>query len=169
MPVIVVNKSPLFPKFVKILEVHDERLMKVLRRKVELNQPYAGVFVKKDDDNEKEVVDGPDQVHPVGTFAQIVEFQDLGTRLRMVLMAHRRIRLVRGLPEEEVTPATKDVEVEIAPVPAASQPSPAAAAAPFLLMGETENVPKETFESSDELKAIIQEVIKTIRDIIVRA
>ena len=29
------------------------------------------------------------ELYPTGTFAQIVELQDLGTRVRMVLMAHR--------------------------------------------------------------------------------
>ena len=46
VPVIAVNKHPVFPKFVKIVEVSDPKLMAILRRKVRLNQPYAGVFVK---------------------------------------------------------------------------------------------------------------------------
>jgi Lon-like ATP-dependent protease len=55
VPVIAINKNPVFPKFIKIIEVTDERLMSVLRRRVRLHQPYAGVFVKLDDENLNEV------------------------------------------------------------------------------------------------------------------
>ena len=64
----------------------DQRLMDILRRKVKLNQPYAGIFVKRDDDNQTEVVADMKELYSIGTFAQIVELQDLGSRLRMVLM-----------------------------------------------------------------------------------
>lgn len=40
--------------------------------------------------NEKEVVDSLDDIYRVGTFVQITEMQDLGDRLRMLVMAHRR-------------------------------------------------------------------------------
>ena len=36
-----------------------------------------------------QVVSSKDDLYPVGTFAQIHEMQDLGSRIRMVLMAHR--------------------------------------------------------------------------------
>ena len=53
----------------------DPELVTLLRRKVKLNQPYAGVFVKKDDHNDSEVVGNPEDVYSVGTFAQITEMQ----------------------------------------------------------------------------------------------
>ena len=165
VPVIVLNKNPIFPKFVKIIEIHNEHLMSVLRRKIKLNQPYAGVFVKKDDDNEKEVVDHLHDVYPIGTFVQIVEFQDLGSRLRMVLMAHRRIKMLRIMPEATAD-ADADADADAEAVAVAGEED--LNLVPHLLLAETENVIQEKFESSDELKAIIQEVIKTIRDIIVR-
>ena len=49
LPVIAVNNVPLFPKIVKILEVTDERLMDIIRRKVKLGYPYCGVFMKHED------------------------------------------------------------------------------------------------------------------------
>ena len=64
----------------------DQRLMDILRRKVKLNQPYAGIFVKRDDDNQAEVVADLKELYSIGTFAQIVELQDLGSRLRMVIL-----------------------------------------------------------------------------------
>ena len=56
-------------------------MIEIIRRKVKLNQPYAGIFVKKSDENTDEVVRSLEEVYPVGTFAQIVELQDLGSRV----------------------------------------------------------------------------------------
>lgn len=66
--------------------------MDLLRRKVKLNQPYVGVFLKKSD-GEEELIHNLDDVYSVGTFAQIQELQDLGDKLRMVVVAHRRIKI----------------------------------------------------------------------------
>ena len=57
VPVIALNKHPVFPKFIKIVEVSDPKLMTILRRKIKLNKPYAGVFTKRDDENQSEVVE----------------------------------------------------------------------------------------------------------------
>lgn len=50
--------------------------------------------------NEAEVVQNLDEVYSVGTFAQIHEVQDLGDRLRLVIMAHRRIKIVNQILED---------------------------------------------------------------------
>ena len=42
---------------------------------------------------EQEVVEKVDDLYEIGTFGQIIEMQDLGTKLRMVIMGHRRIKL----------------------------------------------------------------------------
>lgn len=72
-----------------------------------LNQPYVGVFLKKDSTNEAEVVQKLDDVYKVGTFAQIQELQDLGDKLRMVVVAHRRIKIT-GQILEELLPQGKE-------------------------------------------------------------
>ena len=51
--------------------------MTVIRRKVRLNQPYAGVFIKRDDENADEVVKDVDQLYPVGSFVQVTVIQHL--------------------------------------------------------------------------------------------
>lgn len=71
-----------------------------MRRKVKLNQPYAGIFLKKNEENESEVVQSLDDIYHIGTFAQIHEMQDLGERLRLVIMAHRRIKITGQLMDE---------------------------------------------------------------------
>lgn len=75
-------------------------LIDLIRRKVKLNQPYAGIFLKKDDENPNEVVDNLTEIYNVGTFAQIQEMQDLGDKLRLVVTAHRRIKIVGQLYED---------------------------------------------------------------------
>ena len=56
-----------------------------------LSLPYAGIFVKKDDSNEKDVVENVQKdLYDVGTFIQIHEMHDLGDKLRMIVMGHRR-------------------------------------------------------------------------------
>lgn len=67
--------------------------MELIRRKVKLNQPYCGIFLKKSEDNDAEVVKDINEVYNVGIFAQIHEMQDLGDKLRLVVMAHRRIKI----------------------------------------------------------------------------
>uniref|UniRef100_A0A182Q276 Lon protease homolog, mitochondrial n=1 Tax=Anopheles farauti TaxID=69004 RepID=A0A182Q276_9DIPT len=209
LPVIATKRNPVFPRFMKILEVTNPMLIDLIRRKVKLNQPYVGIFLKRDDDNPNEVMETPKEVYDIGTFAQIQEMQDLGDRLRLVVTAHRRIKIIGQLYEDLDAPAagkemtikypffktqisvskdepdaekrrrkhklrtkqmrnanndhsTDGVPVEEAPKrrllkDGEQQP---------LLMVEVENVKHESFKHTEEVKALTQEVIKTIRDII---
>lgn len=50
--------------------------------------------------NESEVVSSLDEVYSIGSFAQIHELQDLGDKVRVVLMAHRRIRLLVPIADD---------------------------------------------------------------------
>uniref|UniRef100_A0A8D8A380 Lon protease homolog, mitochondrial n=2 Tax=Culex pipiens TaxID=7175 RepID=A0A8D8A380_CULPI len=195
LPVIAAKRNPVFPRFMKILEVTNPMLIDLIRRKVKLNQPYAGIFLKKDDDNPSEVMNDLSEIYNVGTFAQIQEMQDLGDKLRLVVTAHRRIKITGQLYEdleaseegklENETDAEKrrrkhknrnkkiirnanndstlDGETVAEPPkkrllqPGEQQP---------VLMVEVENVKHESFKHTEEVKALTQEVIKTIRDII---
>lgn len=113
VPLIAVSRNPVFPRFIKIIEVKNKELMELLRRKVRLAQPYAGVFLKKDDSNESDVVSSLESVYSTGTFVQIHEMQDLGDKLRMIVMGHRRIRISKQLdvePEEPIAALDLDLE-----------------------------------------------------------
>ncbi|XP_026848594.1 lon protease homolog, mitochondrial isoform X1 [Drosophila persimilis] len=103
VPLLAMRKNPLFPRFMKIVEVSNPIVMDLLRRKVSLNQPYVGVFLKKVD-GEEEVVQNLDEVYHLGTFAQIQEIQDLGDRMRLVVLAHRRIRITGQVVEDLPNP-----------------------------------------------------------------
>ncbi|XP_055696012.1 lon protease homolog, mitochondrial isoform X2 [Lutzomyia longipalpis] len=201
LPVIATRRNPVFPRFMKIIEVTNPLLIDIIRRKVRLNQPYAGVFLKRNDDNENEVVENLSDIYNVGTFAQIQEMQDLGDKLRLVVTAHRRIKIVGQLFEDLDPPQPKAEETDaekrrrkhrvqrlIKQVRNANNDSPSDVEAKTLeemekvkeskrrplvegekqpvLMVEVENIKQEAFKQTEEVKALTQEVIKTIRDII---
>lgn len=189
VPVIAVSRNPVFPRFIKMVEISNPSLVDLIRRKVRLNQPYAGVFLKKDESNEAEVVESLNDLYSVGTFVQIHELQDLGEKLRMIVMAHRRVKIVRQLfeaDEEETTRRSnrrrsrrgngRSVNATTAPpsdsssasVDAEDVATPENHTVPTgpVLTVEVENVPHEKFVVSEEMKAVTQEIVKTIRDII---
>jgi len=94
----------------------------------------------------------------------------------MVLMAHRRILLTEQHVDESLveTPAVEVVEGEEKPeVQVSSEEMEAREALKKakldkepLLIGKTENVEPKDYTTTEEVKAMTQEVIKTIRDII---
>ncbi|XP_075401486.1 lon protease homolog, mitochondrial [Tenrec ecaudatus] len=182
LPLIAVTRNPVFPRFIKIIEVKNTKLVELLRRKVRLAQPYAGVFLKRDDNNESDVVESLDEIYHTGTFVQIHEMQDLGDKLRMIVMGHRRIHISRPLEVEPEEPEAeskqkvrrkskrnkKEVEEEQlggkSPVEVVMEPGPGDPRE--VLMVEVENVAHEDFQVTEEVKALTAEIVKTIRDII---
>ncbi|XP_058257300.1 lon protease homolog, mitochondrial [Hemibagrus wyckioides] len=192
VPLIAVTRNPVFPRFIKIIEVKNKQLMDLLRRKVRLAQPYAGVFLKKDDNDESDVVENLDAVYNTGTFVQIHEMQDLGDKLRMIVMGHRRIRINKQLEvEAEEASITTELDAEQSKVQRrknkrvrkdsaslAEEMAERVKEAEFMveavplpksnevLMVEVENIIHEEFQVTEEVKALTAEIVKTIRDII---
>ncbi|XP_011257251.1 lon protease homolog, mitochondrial isoform X3 [Camponotus floridanus] len=205
VPVIAINRNPVFPRFIKLIEISNPILIDLIRRKIKLNQPYVGVFLKKNEENEAEIVQNLDDIYPIGTFAQVHEIQDLGNRLRLVIMAHRRIKIVnqifddpnpksehndtvnsskisrRSLRKKAENKVLEKIEkldevdsTEVKPpVDSSSEKTekPSNSSAPQsgsqpILMVEVVNVTHEKFKQTEEIKALTQELIKTIRDII---
>jgi ATP-dependent Lon protease len=83
-----------------IFQFSDPVLIDLIRRKVRLNQPYVGIFLKKEDDNKNDLAHKLSDVYEIGTFAQIQEMQDLGDKLRLVVTAHRRVKILGQILEE---------------------------------------------------------------------
>ncbi|XP_013918433.1 PREDICTED: lon protease homolog, mitochondrial [Thamnophis sirtalis] len=116
----------------------------------------------------------------MGTFVQIHEMQDLGDRLRMIVMGHRRIRINKRMEVELEEAETKKKprqkqrrsKQEVAEQPETKQQDAEVVLEPFqaspgeVLMVEVENVAHEDFQVSEEVKALTAEIVKTIRDII---
>lgn len=192
VPLVAVSKNPVFPRFIKIIEVKNPELMELLRRKVRLAQPYAGVFLKKDDNNELDVVESLNAIYTTGTFVQIHEMQDLGDKLRMIVMGHRRIQITRQLdvePEETtISPASESLSKsvpkrkgkrfrkeqqgslaeQLEDTISETDLSPEIQSLPSsnILMVEVDNIQHEQFTITEEVKALTAEIVKTIRDII---
>lgn len=228
VPVIAINRNPVFPRFIKLIELSNPILMDLIRRKVKLNQPYVGIFLKKLEENEAEIVQNLDDIYSVGTFAQIHEVQDLGNRLRLVVMAHRRIKIVgqileelpkpthemkltfpllnatihvpvddsisggkpsrrslirkkteNKVPEQDKLQKIEEINISENKITEGIQekveeklnpPNPPDSTAQTntqpLLMVEVVNITHEKFRQTEEIKALTQELIKTIRDII---
>lgn len=184
LPLIAVNRNPVFPRFIKLIEVTNPVLIDLIRRKVKLNQPYAGIFLKKNEENDSEIVNDLSDVYQVGTFAQIHELQDMGDKLRLVVMAHRRIRITGQIADTEEAPADADRirrkrnnrkqlrQTVVATTDSAAHTTDAPgevkkdALPQPVLMVEVENIVHDKFRQTEEVKALTQEIIKTIRDII---
>uniref|UniRef100_A0A8C9M4A5 Lon peptidase 1, mitochondrial n=1 Tax=Panthera tigris altaica TaxID=74533 RepID=A0A8C9M4A5_PANTA len=165
LPLIAVTRNPVFPRFIKIIEVKNKKLVELLRRKVRLAQPYAGVFLKRDDNNESDVVESLDEVYHTGTFVQIHEMQDLGDKLRMIVMGHRRIHISRQLevaeaeaenkqkPRRKPKRSEKEAEEGLSSGhPTEVMVEPASAPPGEVLMVEVENVVHEDFQVTEEVK-----------------
>lgn len=174
VPVIAITRNPVFPRFIKIVEVSHPSLMAHIRRIVKLNHPFVGVFMIKDPSKETEVVDNLEDLHSVGTFAQIHEMQDLGNKLRLILMSHRRIKIVKQIVEDnEVKPQTVRKSLRKR-VTRNSEAQPKTVSADIVvpddkdhvLMVEVQNLKDEPVVVNEETKALTQEIVKTIRDII---
>lgn len=67
--------------------------------------------MKKNEENDVEVVENIDDVYKVGVFAQIHEMQDLGDRLRLVVMAHRRIKITGQILDHKTGDGIKGNQV----------------------------------------------------------
>ncbi|PZC75243.1 hypothetical protein B5X24_HaOG206550 [Helicoverpa armigera] len=207
VPVIAINRNPVFPRFIKLIEISNPALIDLIRRKVKLNQPYIGIFLRKKEDEKSDVVSNLDDLHQVGVFAQIHEMQDMDYKLRLVVMAHRRIKITGQFIEDEIEsgPAemklkfplfnmelnvtreesdaerrrrkyrntrkqsSKEPETGDASATASASAPPKDSkkpAADQVMMVKVENMVHEKFQQTEEVKALTQEVIKTIRDII---
>ncbi|XP_026333399.1 lon protease homolog, mitochondrial isoform X2 [Hyposmocoma kahamanoa] len=202
VPVIAINRNPVFPKFIKLLEISNPALIDLIRRKVKLNQPYVGIFLRKKEDEKSDVVSSLDDLHQVGVFAQIHEMQDMDYKLRLVVLAHRRIKITGQFIEDEIETGPAEmklkfplfnIEIDVREESDAerrrrkyrnvrkqkTEKAEEAEEAPKVetetvkkqvtdqvLMAKVENMNHEKFQQTEEVKALTQEVIKTIRDII---
>lgn len=171
VPVIAIRGTPVFPKFLKIIEVVNPSLISLIKRKVRMNQPYAGVFLRKDESRDDNIVRSVDEIYSVGTFVQILELQDLGNRLRMVVQSHRRIKAIKSVQEtndnngnkhssRRSRRSSKNQTSEV------NEPNGDKIPNDMILLAQVENVVPEKFEMTNELKARSQEIGQIIREII---
>ncbi|XP_074604546.1 lon protease homolog, mitochondrial-like [Brevipalpus obovatus] len=172
VPVIGLHGAPVFPKFLKIIDITDPTMIALIKQKVTLNQPYAGVFLKKDEDSTDDIVKSLDDIYHVGTFVQILEIQDLPDRLKIIVQSHRRIKILKSLELEDAEKADKAEKAEYTQMADPESPTTKEIKdhavkneTPRILLGEVENVSHENFDMTKHVRAITQEIVKTILDI----
>lgn len=168
VPLLPVHRNPVFPRFIKMMEISDKELMELIRVKSRLAQPYAGAFLKKEDSHEAETISSLDDIYQVGAFVQITELYDMGDKIRMVVLGHRRIKITGTVDysphSEDMTPDPDPSATDIHLEPSFQQEN--IVNKKPILMVKVENVLHEPFKLTEEVKALAAEVIKTIRDII---
>lgn len=162
---IIATAYPVFPKFMKVYEVSDPRMIRLLEHNFKAGCSYAGVFTRKNGDviDHSVEVKSLDDMHAVGSFVQITEMTKEGDKLRFVATAHRRIAIKNEIFLDQQALDRKDADITAIKQMTTTTKDPKWNA----LMVDTENV-KDVLPDvhSDKYKAISMELVKTIRDII---
>ena len=130
---IPIAKRPLFPGFYKAVTIRDPEVSSAIQEMMKRGQPYVGAFLFKDETADKDVIESLDDVHDVGTFAQITSaFPVHGEEnsLTAVLYPHRRIKMSSLIPpsrgsEEPLKKAEAAPVVEVEPIEAQVSKGPA--------------------------------------------
>ena len=91
LPVIATTLSPVFPKFIRIIEIQDPKLQRLILKNVAMKFPYAGLFVRKDDANSHDVAKDPSEIYETGTFIHIQGKEFLCLHIMKCLISKRRI------------------------------------------------------------------------------
>jgi ATP-dependent Lon protease len=132
-----IARKPLFPHYMKTVQVADPKVASSILRLKKRGQPYLGVFLTRDDKNDKDQIRDLNDVYPVGTFASVVQTQPFDNGGAMVLlMPHRRIRASELLRTD-----------------------------PFVTVKVDNLVTAPYNKTAPIIKALTQEIIATIKDI----
>ncbi|KAL3093101.1 hypothetical protein niasHT_022551 [Heterodera trifolii] len=158
----------------KIDLVQNDQLMDSIKMVCDLKNPYVGIFVKRDDANTSDAVNSIDELYPVGTFGNVVELNRVHPkRLEMFVSAHRRIRLLEKLDtlDNEQIGRTQRRKKRVQPQQLTPNREEGANGTDEpqgekpLLYARIENVVEPVFKPDDWMKATIDTIIMTIREI----
>lgn len=163
---LLTTSFPIFPKFVNIFEIIEPNLIKLIEWKLKLNQPYVGIFVRKEQRDSDILYKTKDvnECYPVGAFVKITEVQRLEGKIKFVATAHRRIVLEKQLKSDRVLTKKSDkmARKQMEEIQSMLRESDS-----NVLMVEVKNMEEQQPDlKSPEYKAITMEIVKTIRDII---
>eukprot|EP01135_Chromosphaera_perkinsii_P009625 Nk52_evm75s1810 gene=Nk52_evmTU75s1810 len=133
-----ITRHPIFPGFVKHIEIRSKELAAILQKKIDNAAPYVGTFMYKDDNKTDEIIKDISEVYDVGSFAQIQRItKSENGAFQVLLLAHRRIKINSVIEQD-----------------------------PFMKV-KVDNLKNEPFEKNDDLlKATSAAVISTIKDIL---
>jgi len=141
---IPIARRPVFPGFMAPLVVHDEALVQALTVLKSTSRPYVGLFLVNDPavdlQTNKFVLRSPDQVYQVGVMAHVQQLETGPSGAIAMVMGHRRIRIT-GVSGRSPPPLIVRVEHLVQP--------------PLGKEGQ-----------GDDIKALCNEILATLRDII---
>ena len=122
---IPIAKRPLFPGFYKAFTIRDPNVSAAILDMIKRGQPYVGVFLFKDENADKDIIESVDDVHDVGVFAQITSqfpvHNEEGS-VTAVLYPHRRIRMTSLIPPNHAKGAPPVANVTPAQAPDMGKP-----------------------------------------------
>uniref|UniRef100_A0A2S2PV36 Lon protease n=1 Tax=Schizaphis graminum TaxID=13262 RepID=A0A2S2PV36_SCHGA len=102
LPLVTITKPPLYPRLFRIVEISDPKLIALIKRKKALNQPFIGLFMRKNIDTVSDnIITNIDEVYSVGSLGRINEMRDFGNKLHMLIQCFRRIKLTKPLFEDQ--------------------------------------------------------------------
>lgn len=88
-----IARKPIFPGTMRSLLVQDPKVASAITRLKKRGQPYVGVFLTKDDKNERDALKDLNEVYDVGTFASIGQITSIPNGgISFLITPHRRIR-----------------------------------------------------------------------------
>lgn len=118
------------------------RDMNAIRHQIAEHEPYVGVFLKRVE-HHNQSVDQLQHIHPVGTFAHLLEAKDYGDRMTVAVRAVRRI-LATGVHQLAHGPQPTSCRVSV------------------------DNLQHEAFVHTAIVRATTHEIVRTIRDMAAR-
>ncbi|XP_050537117.1 lon protease homolog, mitochondrial [Daktulosphaira vitifoliae] len=173
LPLIAIPKPPLYPRLFRIIEISNPKLIALIKRKKALNQPFIGLFMRKDTTTTANIISDINEVYDIGSLGRINEMREFGDKLHMLVQSFRRIKLTKPyFEDQDIDKVTSDVnrrpkrQTRSKTVTNAQESSDPAKVQPEVLMVEVENIKDQPYESTMEVKALSQEIIKTIQSII---
>uniref|UniRef100_A0A671MW03 Lon protease homolog, mitochondrial n=1 Tax=Sinocyclocheilus anshuiensis TaxID=1608454 RepID=A0A671MW03_9TELE len=148
VPLVAVNRNPVFPRFIKIIEVteaHDGPYSSEKRARrhlynVVFELPFALIRINKQLDVEPE---------------EPVSLQEEGEQPKAERRKQKRSRKDSASPPEPMEEKVREAQFVVEALPL-----------PGVLLVEVDNVVHEEFQVTEEVKALTAEIVKTIRDII---
>lgn len=148
VPVIAVDNAPIFPKFTKAIEITDPNLIEFVNKQLLANNAFFGVFLKRSRDNKSEIITDLNDIHQVGTFVHVKDMKLQGDRAILIVDGIRRIKITNEISERNNADwFLSDNKISI-------------------LIVETEQFKSDRFQEDNQVKAISQEIVQTIRDIV---
>ncbi|KAH9282854.1 Peroxidasin [Echinococcus granulosus] len=81
----------------KVLATSGQTLVELIRCSMELNQPHSGGFLKENPSDASDVAHSLDELHRVGPFPQIPEWNDMYEKIVTLVVGHRRIHIEKAV------------------------------------------------------------------------